>query len=190
MSIKSRCFDFSTKQMFSTSTSQTHLCLFCLTFSPGVRLGRGLQAADGAGAGSQTLPRLSRKRGLPGHHGNLLPPSRVQPLTEPDVALHRQRRQPQLPRTRALGGHSQPDPELHRSEWEKHGVPVPAGWGSQDYHARGPRQTSVFPWSNSAGTATKAPTNTSHRMSRLNKTCCSRYLLGRPLLSNVDGAEM
>lgn len=116
----------------------------CHLFISGVRLGRRLQAADGPGAGSEDLPRLPRKRWLPGHHGDLLPPSTTRPPAQPDTALHRLSWQSGLPRPRPSRGDSQPDRQLHRPERAEHRVPVRAGWCCKDDSAWGLRRTPVL----------------------------------------------
>lgn len=67
-------------------------------------LGRGLQASHWQRAGSEEPPGLPGKGRLPGHHGDLSPPSAALAASQPDAALHRLSGQPGLPGPRPAGG--------------------------------------------------------------------------------------
>lgn len=118
----------------------------CRSFCPGMCLGSRLQAAEWPGAGSEGLPRLQRKGWLSGHYCDLPSPSTAHPTAQPGAALHWLSGRSKLPRPRTSGGDSQSDHQLNRSEWEKHWVPVSAGWCCENHSARGHRYTSVFSW--------------------------------------------
>lgn len=84
-----------------------------MTFSvSGLRLGRGLQAADRPGAGSEAVPGPQGKGRLPGHLGQLPPASAPQLVAPADAALHRFSRRSQLPGPRPSRGDSQSDRQL------------------------------------------------------------------------------